>query len=314
MRVSTPALLKRVAELGRNDLGAAWRLVVRIFPPVGRFVEAVVEIGRKYHRDDCWTYAASVSFFLTISLIPLTTLFFKLMGLMLGSGAYSQGLQLAIAQMYPYMPAGFIEDSITHSKRIGGWGISWAVLIIGAHWGVNQLDRSLSHIFGLRVRPHRQTRKYHLLRRLGVVLVGLLFLVILLTAGFEWSLKRHALFPPSLAISVMPSVLGFVLVTLILQHLPRRHVRFRHASLGALLSTGLWWLAKWGFGFYLSHTPTWGILYGGLGSLMAALVFLYYSCCIFLLGASVTAYFYRHDAMATGGLAQESPKSPRRTP
>ena len=47
------------------------------------------------------------------------------------------------------------------------------VLLIGAHWGVNQLDRSLSHIFGLRIKVHRQTRKHNLFRRLGVVLVGL---------------------------------------------------------------------------------------------------------------------------------------------
>jgi membrane protein len=55
----------------------------------------------------------------------------------------------------------------------------------------------------------------------------------------------------------------------------------------------LWWVAKVWFGYYLKHTPTWGILYGSLGSVMAALVFLYYSCAIFMLGAEVTAAFYR---------------------
>lgn len=271
---------------------------VRTFPAAGRAAGFILEILRKYHHDDCLTYAASLSFFLTISLIPLATLFFKLMALSLGSGAYSAGLQKAIDNIYPYLPPTFIQDTIAHSRKLSGFGTSWIILLVGAHWGVNQMDRSLAHIFGLRIKVHRQTRKYNLLRRLGVVLVGLVFLVILLTAGFEWGLRRRAPLSPILMYAFLPPVLGLGLITLILQHIPRRHVRFRHAFLGALVTTSLWWAAKVGFGFYLAHTPTWGILYGSLSSLMAALVFLYYSCAIFMLGAEVTAAFYRHETPA----------------
>jgi len=278
-----------------NHASGLYGRAARAFPPLGEAGSFIREVLRKYHHDDCLSYAASLSFFLTISLIPLTTLFFKLLVLMLGSGAYSASLQRAIGTMYPYLPQGFIADSIAHSRKIGGIGLSWVVLLVGAHWGVNQLDRSLSHIFGLRIKVHRQTRKHNLLRRLGVVLMGLAFLVILLTAGFEWSLRRQAPFSPILMYTFLPPSLGLLLITLILQHIPRRHVKFRHAFLGAAVTTFLWWVAKVGFGYYLIHTPTWGILYGSLGSLMAALVFLYYSCAIFMLGAEVTAAFYRHE-------------------
>jgi uncharacterized BrkB/YihY/UPF0761 family membrane protein len=37
-------------------------------------------------------------------------------------------------------------------------------------------------------------------------------------------------------------------------------------------------------------------MYGSLVSIVAALTFLYYSCAIFLLGAEITAGFYRHEA------------------
>ncbi|BDU72144.1 YihY/virulence factor BrkB family protein [Mesoterricola silvestris] len=281
-----------------NQANGLYDRAARAFPPFGKGGDFIREVLRKYHHDDCLSYAASLSFFMTISLIPLTTLFFKLLVLMLGSGAYSASLQRAIGSMYPYLPQGFIADSIAHSRRIGGIGLSWVVLLVGAHWGVNQLDRSLSHIFGLRIKVHRQTRKHNLLRRLGVVLMGLAFLVILLTAGFEWSLRRQAPFSPILMFTFLPPCLGLLLITLILQHIPRRHVKFRHAFLGGAVTTSLWWVAKAGFGYYLIHTPTWGILYGSLGSLMAALVFLYYSCAIFMLGAEVTAAFYRHETGA----------------
>jgi membrane protein len=91
---------------------------------------------------------------------------------------------------------------------------------------------------------------------------------------------------------------GLAVVTMVLQHLPRRHVRFRHAFLGAAISTGLWGLAKNAFALYLGHTMTWGIMYGSLAGIVAGLIFLFYSCAIFLLGAEITAAFYRHETGA----------------
>lgn len=284
------------AKTASHHLTRGWLDLNRRIPILRRVGKFVWGVLKKYHRDDCLSYAASVSFFLIISLIPLATLFFKLMATVLGSGAYSLRLQRAIAQMYPYLPDNFIRDTIAQSKKVE-WNLAWIFLIFGANWGVSQLDRSLSHIFGLRAKPHHQTRRHYWLRRLAVVLAGLVFLVILLSAGFEWSLRRNALFPPTMALTVLPAAIGLVLITLVLQHLPRRHVKFRHAFAGALVTAMLWWGAKGVFGFYYAHakTATWGILYGSLGSLMAALFFLYYSCCIFLLGAEVTAAFYKQD-------------------
>ena len=289
-------LLREVKGTGRSILLELANLGVRVgreFPRLGRAGAFLREVLRKYHHDDCLTYAASTSFFLSISLIPLATLFFKLMGLMLGSGAYSYSLQRALAEIYPYLPKGFLFDSIQNSRKIGGLGSSWAVLLIGAHWGVNQLDRSLAHIFGLRIRVHRQTRKYPLLRRMVLVLGALVCLVTLLALVLKWALFAGVPLGSQPLLRVLPPVVGLALATLVLQHLPRRHVMFRHAFLGGLVCSVLWWAARSGFALYLKHAPTWGILYGSLGSVMAALVFLYYSCAIFMLGAEVTAAFYR---------------------
>jgi len=297
--------LREVRGTGRSiatELGALGARTGTAFPLLGRAGGFLGEVLRKYHRDDCLTYAASTSFFLVISLIPLATLFFKLMGLMLGNGAYSLSLQRAISEIYPYLPKGFILDSIQNSRKLGGIGSSWVVLLVGAHWGVNQLDRSLTHIFGLRIKVHRQTRRYPLLRRLAVVLGGLTCLVVALALAFNWALLSRAPVHSLGILHVLPPVFGLALVTLVLQHLPRRHVQFRHALLGGGVCSLGWWLAKLGFGYYLKHTPTWGVLYGSLGSVMAALVFLYYCCAIFMLGAEVTAAFYRHPA--TGAIPQ----------
>ena len=291
-------LVRGVEGAGRSVLQALSDFAERScrrHPALSRAYAFVREVLRKYHHDDCLTYAASTSFFLTISLIPLATLFFKLMGLMMGNGAYSPALQKAIAELYPYLPKGFILDSIRNSRKLGGIGSSWVVLLVGAHWGVNQLDRSLTHIFGLRIKVHRQTRKHPLLRRLALVFGLLTCLVALLAVIFNWALLSRAPLASLRILHVLPPVFGLVLVTVVLQHLPRLHVRFKHAFLGAVVCSLGWWLAKVAFGWYLEHSSNWGVLYGSLGSVMAALVFLYYCCAIFMLGAEVTAAFYRHS-------------------
>jgi len=275
-----------------RGLWAAVRRWYSARPTLGQAVAFLVRVVRKYHHDDCLTYAASISFFLVISLIPLTTLFFKLLGLMLGSGAYSPGLQRALGELYPYVPKGFIADSIRNSRKLGGLGSSWIVLLVGAHWGVNQLDRSLSHIFGLRMKAHRQTRRHFLVRRLAVALGFLVGLVVLLAVLSNWALEAIGPAGTLRVLHWLPPILGLVLATLVLQHLPRRHVQFQHALLGGMVCSLLWGVARVGFGWYLKYAPTWGILYGSLGSVMAAMVFLYYSCAIFMLGAEVTAAFY----------------------
>jgi len=288
------ATLERVGRL----VSALWHELARAVPPLGRAGAFTVEVLGKYHKDDCLSYAAGLSFWLIVSLVPLSTLLFKLLGAILGSRAYGPGTLKTLQEIVPYLPREFVLDAVANSQKIGGMGLSWIVLLFGSYWGISQLDTSLAHVFGLRIKKHRQTRKNHLLRQVTFLVVGLLtvviFLAILLGGALRKFLPKQTDFLPYLA-----PLVGLVVVTVVLQHLPRLHVKFRHAFLGAGISTALWWLAKWGFGVYLRHTMTWGIMYGSLLGIVAGLTFLYYSCAILLLGAEITAAFYRHETGAT---------------
>ena len=276
-----------------------WHELARAVPPLGRAGAFVFEVFSRYHKDDCLSYAAGLSFWLIVSLVPLSTLLFKLLGAILGSRAYGPGTLRALQEIVPYLPREFVYDAVANSQKIGGMGLSWGVLLFGSYWGISQLDTSLAHVFGVRIKKHRQTRKNHLLRQL-VFLVGGLLLSVLFLAGLVGGAVRK--FLPWKQTDLLPylgPIVGLVVMTIVLQHLPRLHVKFRHAFLGAALSTALWWLAKEGFGIYLKHTLTWGIMYGSLLGIVAGLTFLYYSCAILLLGAEITAAFYRNETGAT---------------
>ncbi len=294
------ARARRQGSLALREVRRLWRALVYAFPPLGRLVDFTWEVLKKYYKDDCFSYAAGLSFWFLISLVPMSTLLFKMLGLLLGKGAYAEGTQQALEAMVPFLPHGFVNDAVHNSQQIGGTVLSWCVLVFGSYWGIAQLDTSLAHVFGLRIKKHRQTRKNPLLRQVAILVGGImllaLFLALLMGGALHHLLpaaRRHALLP------YLPALLWVTVMTVLLQHVPRLHVRFRHAFLGAAISVSLVWLAKWGFEVYLRHTFTWGIMYGSLVGTVAALTFLYYVCMIFLLGAEVTAAFYRHETTTT---------------
>ncbi len=279
----------------RTRLEAAWAALAQAVPPLGRAGAFTAEVLGKYKKDDCFSYAAGLSFWLIVSLVPLSTLLFKLLGTVLGSKAYGPGTLRTLHDIVPYLPQAFVADAVANSLRIGSMGFSWIVLLFGSYWGISQLDTSLAHVFGLRIKKHRQTRKNHLLRQVAVLVGGVLSMVLFLALLVGGAVRKHLPLPRTDLLPYLTPLLVLAVSTIVLQHLPRLHVKFRHAFLGAGLSTTLWWLAKWVFGIYLKHTLTWGIMYGSLISIVAGLIFLYYSCAIFLLGAEITAAFYRHE-------------------
>lgn len=279
---------------------AAWHQFVTACPTFGRGVDFSWEVLRKYYKDDCFSYAAGLSFWFIISLVPMSTLLFKMLGLILGKGAYAVATQRVLETIIPFLPPGFVVDSIHNSQQIGGLWLSIPVLVFGSYWGIGQVDTSLAHVFGLRIKKHRQTRKNPLLRQLSILVGGLGLLVLFIALLVGGVLSKHLPFKQAEYLPYLPPLLCLLVLTVLLQHLPRLHVNWRHAFLGSAISTTLWWLAKWGFTVYLNHTFTWGIMYGSMLSMVAGLTFLYYSCAIFLLGAEITAAFYRHESGTTG--------------
>ena len=282
----------------KASLQEAWMAVAHAVPSLGRAGAFTAEVLGKYKKDDCFSYAAGLSFWLIVSLVPLSTLLFKLLGAVLGSKAYGPATFRALQDIVPYLPREFVADAVANSQRIGGLGFSWVVLLFGSYWGMGQLDTSLAHVFGLRIKKHRQTRKNALLRQVAILVGGILLMVLFLALLAGGAVRKHLPLPRTDLLPFLPPLMVLLVFTIVLQHIPRLHVKFRHAFLGAGIAAGLWWAAKWGFGIYLKHTLTWGIMYGSLIGMVAGLTFLYYSCAIFLLGAEITAAFYRHETGA----------------
>ncbi len=93
---------------------------------------------------------------------------------------------------------------------------------------------------------------------------------------------------------LLPYVLVFMTFTIFNWVLPSCKVRFIHAVVGGLASMVLFELAKFGFTVYLTHFPTYRLLYGALATIPIFLIWLYVSWTIILLGTLIT------NVLATG--------------
>jgi membrane protein len=128
---------------------------------------------------------------------------------------------------------------------------------------------------------------------MGLLVAGLVILALIIALLVGGGVMRR--FSPTyqhIIVNGLTVLISLVTTTLVLQYMPRLHIAFRHAFLGAVVTTFFWAVARWGFKLYIDHALTWDIMYGSLLSIIAGLTFLYYTCAILLLGAQITAAFY----------------------
>src|SRR5262245_45541333 len=138
----------------------------------------------------------------------------------------------------------------------------------------------------------------------AVALLALSFLVVLAPVIWRTALKYlPGLAPFSEVVTFARFAIASVLliVSLVLLHLwlPAGRRRFREIAPGILVTLALWLAAGILFGRYLAdYAFTYSVYYAGLSSVMIALVFLYFSACIFIYGGELNATIIKARAKA----------------
>lgn len=120
-----------------------------------------------------------------------------------------------------------------------------------------------------------------------------------LPTGFK--LVQEWLFPDSefrswsygVIVASLPPLLSFFSLSLFYRLAPQRHPTWRTVALAALFAGGMLQLAQWLFVFYLERFATLNAIYGTFGGVMALLLWIYVSGCIFIFGACLCAAIQR---------------------
>lgn len=93
-----------------------------------------------------------------------------------------------------------------------------------------------------------------------------------------------------------------------------RQPRFRWLTLGGFVALLAWALASFGFGLYVANFGSYDKTYGGLGAVIAFLVWLYLSNSALLLGVEINAEVQRGRKLQAGAEDPDPPLPPREEP
>jgi len=268
------------------------------------WIRFILSVYGNYNDHNGPLLAAGLAFFLLLALVPLLLLAIGGLGYYLSetgsTGNAAQTVQYWLSGHVLPGVSNRVADALIARVDVPGKmakithfrGLSGIVGIVGLVWAAMQIFVTGSVAMNA-AWAVRETRNWFRLRLVALwLLIGTGALMGLsigaTTAGTLW--ERYV---PSIAVTVGTElaalVPAFVMYALIYRTLPSAKVSVRAATFGALIASVLWEVAKKGLAVYLVHpNPS---VYGGLVSIFALLLWLYYSMMILLIGAEASAAF-----------------------
>lgn len=270
-----------------------------------RWLQILVKSAQAWNNDNAFKHSAAVSFYTLFSLAPVTIIALGLAGFFFGPEVARGRFDAQIGGLIGKESAEVIVKAVTESQpqHTGWWStaVGLAILLFGATTVFGQLQDSLNSIWRVTPEPGRNGFVIILLRRLMsfamVLTVGFLLLVSLvvstvLSAAVEFAGKQTTL-PPAVAHALdigVALVIVTLLFALMFKVLPDVKLKWGDVWRGALLTSLLFAIGRLGISMYLGHS-TIASSYGAAGSLVALLVWVYYSCAILFFGAEFTRVY-----------------------
>jgi len=255
--------------------------------------------------DDASRLAAALAFFTAVSIAPLLVMVIVVAGFVWGENAVQSQLMTQIQSAIGPQGAEFISAVLENADRptagsIAGL-ISLGVLLWGSTNVFAQLQSSLNQIWNVEPKPGRGiwgTIRDRVLS-FGMVL-GIAFLLLV-------SLLLNAILAAisSASLNLLPGVdwlwqvvnfiVSFGVITLLLaaiyKTLPDVEIGWQSVWGGAAVTALLFTIGKFLLGLYLGNATS---AYGAAGSVMAFLLWVYYSAQILFFGAEFTQVYARH--------------------
>jgi membrane protein len=254
---------------------------------------------------------AALAFYTLFSIAPVLVLVIAIAGFFYGVEA-AQGRLLDELRGLMGPQGGEAVQLVlagARDRESGMWAtiIATALLLFGATSAFAELKDSLDEIWA--VPPPKDASWWDILRTrllsFGLVLVLAFLLMVSLVVSAALALLEHYLNgmwkDASVLLSWLASAISFgviaVLFGVIYKLLPRITLSWRDVTIGALGTAALFTLGKYLIGLYIGNSGV-ASSFGAAGSMIALLLWVYYSSQIFFLGAE----FARQYALQLGSL------------
>lgn len=255
--------------------------------------ETAKEAFSEFSEDEVMNWAAGLAFYSALGLAPII-LFFLITSTLLGSGT-QQALLGQIESTIGDEGAEAIKMVVKSAEEKPASGtlsaiVGFLTVLFSASGVLAQLQSTLNRIWEVKLRPNAGWWRWIRVRLLsmGMLFAVLFLLLVSLVVSAGVSLVFSGEGPVWSAVTLAVSTLVYLLLfAMIFKFLPDVEIAWRDVWVGAALTAVLFTTGKFAIGLYLGQSAV-ASSYGAAGSLVALLVWVYYSAVILFFGAEVT--------------------------
>ncbi len=284
-----------------------------------QIIPLLKETYSEWDRHQAPRFGASVALYTLFSIAPLLILVAAVVAL---AFTHEQAQTAIVSQAQNMMGSrgadaiqSLLKSAQKPSSGIVASIVAFATLLFGASGVFLELREALNAMWDAQPKESRGVWGFvkDRLFSFGMVLsVGFVLLVsLILSAALSFTEKFFSqLLPiPAIVLHIVNLVLSFLVISglfaLMYRYVPNARVAWRDVIVGAFGTSLLFTLGKLGLGLYLGIASV-GSAYGAAGSLVAVIVWVYYSAQIFFFGAEFTHVYARRQ----GSIAAAKPTVP----
>ena len=265
-------------------------------------------IAGRFNQDRCIQIAASLTFTTLLSLVPLITIALALFSAFPVFEDFS--LQIKIYLLNNLMPemAGKIITEYTQqfaesAMRLTAVGIGF--LAVTAMLMMLTIDRAFNTIWQV-VHPRPLLKRlviYWAVLTLAPLLIGASLSLTSWLVGLSMGYAKHIPVFGVGTLKILPVLFTTLAFAILFRLVPNRYVPHTHALIGALVAALIFESMNRVFGYYVSHFPTYKLVYGAFASVPIFLMWIYLSWLTILIGAVIAASLSHWRAPVTQHLS-----------
>jgi YihY family inner membrane protein len=250
------------------------------------------EILREFYIVQGTNRAASLAYTTLLSLIPLIVALSQILRSYFSTvfPDFRSQIDTFLNIILPYQSsqvAGHINRFVENATEASTFGaIIFLVISFRLFMAV---EATINDIWKVQsARGYRQKiRAFTMLLFWGPLLIGLSFTT---SASLERNEYLNAIFQNAFIIRLVPAIVMFIAFTMLFWLVPSTRVWFKSAVIGALVTTVLFELVRWGFGIYAEHLfkGNLNVIYGALGLAVLFLIALDLMWVVILIGVEVS--------------------------
>jgi len=288
---------------------------------MGKYFSVFKQTFTEFNEDKVPRLGAALAYYTIFSIGPLLLIAVAMAGLFFGQEAAQGQVSSELGKILGPQMAKSLEEMIQAAAKPKSGTVATIIgvvtLILGASGVFGQLKDALNTIWDVPAKKASGILGFIKQRFLSMAMVLGIGFLLLITLVFDAAISAMGPFLGRIIggevfLHIVELVLSFavstVLFAAIFRILPDLKIAWHDVWFGAVFTSLLFVLGKWGLGVYLGKAAV-GSAYGAAGSLVILLVWVYWSAQIVLFGAEFTQVYARTFGTLKADTSKEASKA-----